>query len=88
MNNARRKQIADVMKQLEPLIAAIADISADIDNIKEEEQEYYDNIPDSLKSSERALASENALEYLDNAIQAIEEFTEADIVSMLASSSE
>ncbi len=66
MNKERRKKIADA-------IAAIGKIEALIQNILDEEQEAYENMPEGLQTSENGVISEEAQENLDSAIEALEE---------------
>ncbi len=66
MNNNRRKQIADIIK-------AIGKISSLVQNILDEEQEAYDNMPEGIQASENGMISEDAQENLDATIDALEE---------------
>ena len=70
MNNARRKQITQLLEQLENL-------KADLDSILEEEQEAFDNLPESLQEGERGQASQTAIESLETAQSAFEEIVDA-----------
>lgn len=69
MNKARRNRIADVQTQLEAL-------KQDIDAILSEEQEAYDNMPESLQESERGQAMQEAIDALESAIGSCEEVDE------------
>ena len=66
MNNTRRKEIQDVLNEL-------ADLRSQIDTLHGEEQEAYDNMPESLQQSERGQAAENAASELENALSAFDE---------------
>lgn len=66
MNNYRRKDIANIIQQLEEL-------KEQITNVMSEEQEYYDNIPENLQMSEKAENSQNAISELENAECSIDE---------------
>lgn len=66
MNKDRRKRIIDA-------ISAIGKIETLIQNILDEEQESYENMPEGLQSSENGIVSEEAQENLDAAIEALEE---------------
>lgn len=66
MNKERRKKILDA-------IAAIGKIEALIQNILDDEQEAFDNMPEGLQVSENGMASEDAQENLDAAIESLEE---------------
>lgn len=63
MNNARRKKIANVIKEIEK---TISDILSD-------EMESYDNMPDGIKESQNGYNSETAQDSLDSAIDSLEE---------------
>lgn len=69
MNKARRSRIADVQTQLEAL-------KQDIDDILAEEQEAYDNMPESLQNSERGEAMQEAIDALESAVGSCEELDE------------
>lgn len=58
MNNDRRKRIQDAIAILQYVL--------------DEEQEAYDNMPESLQSSERGDNSQSAIDALDTAIGELE----------------
>jgi hypothetical protein len=60
MNKARRKRLS-------ALQASVQGIKEELESIIEEEQEYYDNMPESLQQGERGTASEDALTALREA---------------------
>ena len=66
MNQKRRAKISDVISRLEEL-------SDKVDMLRDEEQDYYDNIPENLQGSERADASESAIDALESAVDSITE---------------
>ena len=63
MNMARRKQIQQAIQRIEDLLQAILD----------DEREAYDNMPENLLESERAINSVESQENLEAAIDALEE---------------
>ena len=65
MNNTRRKEIQDVLNEL-------ADLRSRVDTLHGEEQEAYDNMPESLQQSERGQAAENAASGVGNALSAFD----------------
>lgn len=65
MNNARRKVIQNIMDQLEKLME-------DIEAVKDEEQEAYDNLPESIQNSERGEAMDHAIYNLDDAAENVQ----------------
>lgn len=66
MNNNRRKHINDVMEQLNILLT-------EIEEIKDEEQEAYDNLPESLQDGDKG---ENMSEAVGNLEYAYDGLTE------------
>lgn len=79
MNKTRRKELGQVIYGLgkiqdrEDLYAWI-DI---LDNLKDEEQDYYDNIPENLQYSQRAEDSEAAIDNLDEALDLLNDAYDA-----------
>ena len=69
MNKARRKRIEDVQSRLEEL-------KQEIDGILAEEQEAYDNMPESLQEGERGEAMQEAIDALESAVSSCEEIDE------------
>ena len=65
MNMKRRKRIEKAGRLLEELME-------EINAIQEEEQEAYDNLPESLQESERGIAMYNAAEALEDAVSQLE----------------
>lgn len=60
MNNDRRKRVSEIKEQL--LI-----LQDDIDNLFQEEQESFDNLPEQFKSTERGEKMQTSLDSLSNA---------------------
>lgn len=70
MSRDRRRQLAGIAGQM-------MDLRESIEALKEEEQEAYDNLPDSLQESDRGQAMEQAVDMPDSALTALDEVTEA-----------
>lgn len=73
MNKQRRKMIADVVERLEAA-------KSDLEMIRDEEQEAFDNMPEGLQGSERGEAMEEgiyqieeAMDGLDSALDSLQE---------------
>lgn len=66
MNNNRRKEIDKIIDQLNVL-------SEKLEDLKSEEEEYHDNVPESLQYSDRCMDSETAIESMENALSSIQE---------------
>lgn len=66
MNKARRKWLEDIYNRLEVL-------KDELENLSVEEQDAYDNLPESLQDSERGDAMEENVSDIDDAASSIEE---------------
>lgn len=66
MNNIRRKEIKKV-------VTAIEDLLDKLEELKDEEQEYIDNMPENLQMSDKAMEAESNVETMDDAISDIKE---------------
>ena len=73
MNKNRRNAISDIYGKL-------IDIQSDLECIRDEEQEAFDNLPESIQYSERGermeeyiSSLEEALDYVDYAVESLDE---------------
>lgn len=66
MNNTRRKLLQSIINKLN-------NCSLELESIKDEEQEAFDNFPEGLQVSERGEAMENAIGEMESAISSIED---------------
>ncbi len=77
MNKQRRKAIGDIYDKL-------IDIQSDLESIRDEEQEAFDNLPESIQYSERGERMEEYIssleEALDNVGYAVESLDEENYV--------
>lgn len=64
MNKERRVAIDKVKEQLETL-------SSDVEMLRDEEQEYFDNMPESLQGGEKGDNAESAVSSLDSAVDSL-----------------
>ncbi|QXN71757.1 hypothetical protein RCMCDREAMY_89 [Rhodobacter phage RcMcDreamy] len=71
MNNARRKEIEKIVKALEDI--DVESHSEQLESVRDEEQEAFNNMPESLQQGERGQASEAAIEALQEAFDALEQ---------------
>ena len=66
MNKARRKWINNVFDKLQ-------DLTLDLEQIRDKEQEAYDNLPKSLQYSENGEEMEENVSNLEDAISSLNE---------------
>ena len=80
MNKARRKELSDVIRGLNTMQDKddLYSWINTLDSIKDDEQDYYDNIPENLQYSQRAEDSEQAIEYMEEALDLLNEVYDAD----------
>lgn len=69
MNKSRRSRIDAIIEQAESLAHYI-------DDIREEEEAAYYNLPESIQESERGELMYEAIDYLEDAISSLEEVTD------------
>lgn len=69
MNKSRRKKIQDIKDKL-------LDLLTEIEEIRDEEQEAYDNLPESLQEGEKGTMMSDAIDNLDSAYSSLEEVAE------------
>lgn len=67
MNKARRKWLLDIKDKLD-------NIKSDIESLRDEEQESYDNIPYNLKDSEMGTTMYENIDELDEVISNLEDY--------------
>ncbi len=84
MNNERRKRIYDIRNQIELLSATTTTLRAQmeaiqeaIESVRDDEQEAYDNLPESLQEGDKGSAMQAAIEQLDDGHQALSDIMEA-----------
>ena len=65
MNRERRKRLEAAKEKLE-------EAYFELEAIKDEEQEAYDNTPESLQQTERGEAMQNAIDTIDDAMNDVE----------------
>lgn len=86
MNNERRKRLNQLQDRLEALKDKLSEIPelhgelesifSDLSDLKDEEQEYYDNVPDSLKGGALAEASQESINEMEAAYGELETLVE------------
>ena len=66
MNKARRKALDEVISKIE-------EAKEPLENLQAEEEEYRDNMPESLQGSERYEAADAAVDNMSSAVDALDE---------------
>jgi len=81
MNKKRRQEISRIVTQVEEIVVnakeKLEELQSDIESIRDEESDCYENLPEGIMYSERGEAMEQAVDNLDNAASSIEELINA-----------
>lgn len=76
MNNTRRKSLQKLIEKTEGL-------KLEIEDLRTEEEEYYNNMPSSVQDGEKGDRAQTVIEYLDEAMTAA-----GDVIENLTSAAE
>lgn len=79
MNKMRRKDLMGLIKELRAYRdnGDIYSVINGLENIRDDEESYYDNIPENLQSSQRAYDSESAIDNMNDALDILNEAYES-----------
>lgn len=72
MNKARRDIILECQTQVLAIQGYISDLKADLESARDDEQDYYDNMPESLQSGEKGEKAQAAIDALESALDNVE----------------
>ncbi len=77
MNKNRRKELMEWVKKAEDWAAQGEELKDVLENICSEEDDYFNNIPENLQSSQRAMDAEEAIDAMNEAIESMGNAIEA-----------
>lgn len=66
MNQTRRKALVEIQDRL-------AAVQGDLEMLRDEEQEYIDNMPDGMQGGEKATTAQSAVSSIDDAINSLDD---------------
>lgn len=69
MNNTRRKQLRELAEKAEGL-------KQEIEELRTEEEEYYNNMPEAFQDGEKGDRAQTVIEYLDEAMTVADDMIE------------
>ena len=85
MNNTRRKALSKLAEEARELAGKLADLKTALEDLKGEEEEYRDNMPENLQGSEKYEAADAAVSAMEEALDAIPDMDEvADLIDNAA----
>lgn len=83
MNKQRRKELDALQARYSTLIAQLGELGAqfesfkgELESIRDEEQEYYDNLPSAFQDSEKGEKAQASVTAIEDAIALVEAITE------------
>lgn len=88
MNNERRKQIEAIKGRIAAMLEEAALIVSDVESIRDDEQEYRDNMPDSFADGEKGEKADASVAALEQVIQDLESLIESDFDGQLDTTAE
>ena len=88
MNKLRRKAISEIISDLQELGSTIDSRKDRITEIRDEEQETYDNMPQSFQDGEKGDAVETAVSEMDEVLCALDELDIETLVGHMETASE
>ena len=83
MNKERRRKIDKTVENVNSLQNVLEELQQQIEEIRDEEQDYLDNIPENLQNSERYETAENALDNLEEAVNWFDNIDIDELLSLL-----
>jgi hypothetical protein len=78
MNKDRRKALADVAGQIEDMLANVSAIREMLEAARDEEQEFYDNMPESIQGGEKGENAQAAIDAMESVLSELENVESAD----------
>lgn len=76
MNNERREAIRNLIARAEELKSMADTLKDDIQSVLDEEQDYYDNMPESFQGGEKGDRAQEAINNLETAVDCFDSFDE------------
>lgn len=73
MNKQRRKEVIKLSKRVEDLLSVAEILRDDIESVKMEEDEAYDNLPEPFQYSERGEEMEQNVDHLDDVFSSLDD---------------
>lgn len=72
MNKARRAELDKVQAMVDTIISSIEEARDMLENLKQEEEDYKDNMPESLQSGDKYQNAESAVDAMQEAFDILD----------------
>jgi prefoldin subunit 5 len=77
MNATRRKAIQDISEKANNLLSQLREVKQSFETVRDDEQEYHDNLSESAQEGDKGEDSERAIESIEEAIGVLEDAVES-----------
>ena len=84
MNKEQKKSLNKYAEQLERIVDDIASIYSSVEEVKSEEESKLDNLPDSLRYSEKGEEFEEGIERLEEVLELLNDCAYSDASDLLS----
>ena len=88
MNKSRRKQIEVVKARIGKLLEMVEDIRAEVESIRDDEQDFRENMPESIAGGDKGERADAAIDALDEVVSNLEGIGELEFESLLDTAAE
>lgn len=72
MNNDRRKQLNALKSKIEELNSVANELKEEIEGIQNDEQEYYDNMPEAIQAGEKGDKAQAAIDAIQEMVESFD----------------
>lgn len=83
MNKDQRKSLNKYAKQLERIVDELSNIYSAVEEVKGEEEDKLDNLPDSLRESQKGQDIDEGIERLDEVLELMNDCAYSDAADLL-----
>jgi multidrug resistance efflux pump len=88
VNKERRAELASIREEIDRAQAIIDEAMSRLETVKDEEQDYYDNMPESFQNGEKGERVQQAVDALDNAYSELDTIDFDGIMSSIDEAAE
>lgn len=78
MNAERRKKLESIKERLMILAGEASSLGDDLAELRDEEQDYFDNMPEGLQGGEKGEKAQAAIDAMENVVGLLEDFAGID----------
>lgn len=78
MNAQRRKTLAALRDRMTELQSQVTTLAEDLQDVCNAEQDYFDNMPESLQDGDKGQKAQAAIDLMENLISELTNFTDLD----------